>query len=88
MPYVVRQDDRCPASRPWGVSNQQTGDLHGCHPSKAHARLQQKALYAAEGDARPQRSAVQEPCDATTVPGDWAMTGGLTDAAPDRRKLT
>lgn len=77
MPYVVRQDDRCPASRPWGVSNQQTGDLHGCHPTKEHARSQQRALYAAEDDARPRRHVVHVPEDATTVPEDWAVTGGL-----------
>lgn len=76
MPYVVKQDDRCPASKPWGVSNQKTGDLRGCHPTKEHARLQQKALYAAEDDARPQRAAAA-PEDATTVPGDWAVSGGL-----------
>lgn len=85
MPYVVKQDDRCPASKPWGVSNQQTGRLHGCHPTKEHARGQQRALYAAEDDARPARSLAEEPQDATVVPGDWAITGGLTDAAPDRR---
>lgn len=77
MPYVVREDDRCPASRPWGVFNQQTGDLHGCHPTKEHARRQQRALYAAEDSAPPQRSAVRAPEDATTVPGDWATSGGL-----------
>ena len=57
MPYIVRQDlSKCPASKPWAVCNEQTGDLRGCHPTKAHARLQQKALYANVPDARPQRS--------------------------------
>jgi hypothetical protein len=74
MPYVVRTDSRCPASRPWGVVNQATGELHGCHPSEEHARSQQRALYAAEDAARPRRSA-EEPQDATTVPGDWASNG-------------
>ncbi len=83
MPYVVRVDGRCPAAKPWGVSNQKTGDLRGCHPAKEHARSQQRALYAAEDSARPRRSAPEAPEDATTVPGDWAITGGLTDAAPD-----
>ena len=73
MPYVVTRDDRCPASKPWGVTNQQTGDLHGCHPTKEHARSQQRALYAAADDARPRRSAAKAPPqDATQVPADWA----------------
>jgi hypothetical protein len=71
MPYIVRQDDRCPASRPWGVSNQQTGDLHGCHPTKAHARSQQRALYAAEDAASPGRSAAV-PEDDTGPERRWA----------------
>ena len=64
MPWIIRRDeDQCPVSRPWAVVNQQTGDLRGCHPSKHHARQQQKALYASVPDARPQRSA--EPEDVT-----------------------
>lgn len=64
MPYIVRRDlDKCPPSRPWSVTNEQTGDLRGCHPTKHHARQQQKALYANVPDARPNRSA--EPEDVT-----------------------
>jgi hypothetical protein len=68
MPYVIRENDsRCPAGKPWSVVNQATGDLRGCHPSKKHAREQQKALYAVVDDARP-RSA--EPEDVTVFPAD------------------
>jgi hypothetical protein len=63
MPYIVRRDlSRCPASKPWAVTNEATGDLRGCHPTKEHARLQQKALYASVPDARPARSR-PEPVD-------------------------
>src|SRR5215831_18156790 len=49
MPYSVVQDtNACPASRPWAVKNTDTGDVRGrCHETKAQARDQQKALYAA-----------------------------------------
>jgi len=56
VPYVIKRDDRCPASKPFAVVNQQTGDLRGCHPTEDHARQQQKALYVNVPDARPQRS--------------------------------
>jgi len=61
MPYVIKLDDRCPASKPWAVANQQTNDLRGCHPTKEHAREQQKALYANVPDARPERDMEPEP---------------------------
>jgi hypothetical protein len=48
MPYGVAKHDSCPASRPWGVTNTVTGTLHGCHPTKAKAQAQQRALYANE----------------------------------------
>lgn len=64
MPWIVREDrDKCPASKPWAVLNQQTGDLRGCHPTKEHATQQQKALYASVPGSRPQRA--REPEDAT-----------------------
>ena len=77
MPWVVKKDDRCPVSKPWGVTNQQTGHLHGCHPSREHGLKQAAALYASVDDSRPARSA-PEPEDATSVPAGWAsVTGGL-----------
>ena len=64
MPYIVREDSRCPAGKSWAVVNEQTKDLRGCHPTKEHARQQQKALYANVPDARPPARAM-EPEDAT-----------------------
>jgi hypothetical protein len=53
MPYSVSKDaEACPASRPWAVKNQQTGKLHGCHPTKEAAKKQQAALYVHVPDAR------------------------------------
>jgi len=46
MPWIVRRDPRCPDAKPFGVVNEVTDVLHGCHPDKDHARKQQKALYA------------------------------------------
>ncbi len=48
MPYSVGKHDACPASKPYGVTNTQTGTLHGCHATKAKAQAQQRALYANE----------------------------------------
>ena len=77
MPWVVRRDeDKCPASRPWGVFNQQTGDLRGCHPTRKHGLRQAAALYASVPDSRPQR-AMEDPEDATAVPGDVFREGAL-----------
>jgi len=53
MPWVVRKSKQCPASKPWGVFNQDTGRRAGCHPSAAKAREQQKALYKNVPESRP-----------------------------------
>jgi len=49
MPYIVVKDtNSCPASKPWAVKNQKTGDVRGrCHVTEESAREQQKALYVA-----------------------------------------
>lgn len=46
MPWKVEKHSGCDASKPWGVVSTVSGKLHGCHESKAKARMQQKALYA------------------------------------------
>lgn len=46
MPWNVKKDDRCPASKPWAVVNADNGRVVACHISKDSARQQQKALYA------------------------------------------
>jgi HK97 family phage prohead protease len=48
MPWDIRKDDRCPASKPWGVVKSDDNDLEGCHESEAAAKKQQAALYASE----------------------------------------
>jgi hypothetical protein len=52
MPWRVGRSDRCPASRPWAVTNQSSGTVEGCHASEAAARRQMAALYANEPSAR------------------------------------
>lgn len=59
MPFVVQKTNQCPASRPYGVftetshgSGKTAGKPHGCFPSQAKAREQQKALYVNVPDAR------------------------------------
>jgi HK97 family phage prohead protease len=49
MPWSVQKDDRCPTSRPWGVSKDDDNELEGCHESEEAAKAQQRALYAREG---------------------------------------
>ena len=49
MPYEIKKTSQCPASKPFGVFNKDSGDLRGrCHPSRARALAQMRALYAAE----------------------------------------
>lgn len=51
MPWDVKRDTRCPASKPWGVVKKKDGKLEGCHETKEKARKQQEALYANESGA-------------------------------------
>jgi hypothetical protein len=49
MPWNIKKDARCPASKPYGVVGGSSGDrLAGCHPSEDAAKAQMAALYAAE----------------------------------------
>jgi len=58
MPYSVGKDERCPASKPWAVTNSTTKAVVACHMTKAMAQKQQRALYANVPDAG--RSSVAE----------------------------
>jgi len=58
MPWKVEQGHGCPASRPWAVVKTTTGERVACHPTKASAQQQVKALYAKEG----QMSAASADC--------------------------
>jgi hypothetical protein len=55
MPYYIIASKKCPASRPWGLFSRASGDLKGCHATKASARQQQKLLYAREGGYPPKK---------------------------------
>jgi HK97 family phage prohead protease len=58
MPWDVKQDDRCPASKPWGVVKAD-GELEGCHETEDAAKKQQAALYANEEKSMPMPEARQ-----------------------------
>jgi hypothetical protein len=48
VPWRISKGGACPPSRPWGVIQISNGRLMGCHPSRARAIRQQRALYARE----------------------------------------
>lgn len=50
MPWIVKESDQCPSDKPFGVFNENTGRLVGCHLSADKAKKQQAALYAEVGD--------------------------------------
>jgi hypothetical protein len=52
MPWNVGKDKRCPANKPWAVTNAATGRVAGCHESKESAIKQQKALYVNVPESR------------------------------------
>lgn len=52
MPYHVAKTAQCPASKPWGVIKDSDGTPAYCHPTKAKADKQLKALYANEPKAK------------------------------------
>lgn len=46
MPWSARESDECPADRPWGVFNTESGERMGCHPTEDAANDQIAALNA------------------------------------------
>jgi hypothetical protein len=46
MPWYVIKSDKCPANKPWALISKTSGDVKGCHATKASARQQQERLYA------------------------------------------
>lgn len=54
MPWkLVKGHSSCPKSKPWAVVGGASGSrVAGCHPSRAHAIKQQRALYASEASAQ------------------------------------
>jgi len=51
MPWLVDQCDGCPPTEPWCVTVEATGEIVGCHETKADAADQVAALNANEADA-------------------------------------
>lgn len=49
MPWHIAKSDECPASEPWAVIKDATGEVEGCHALEADAADQMQALYAQEG---------------------------------------
>jgi len=52
MPWVAKKSDQCPADKPWGVFNQQTGRKVACHATRDSALAQMRALYANVPESR------------------------------------
>lgn len=48
VPYSVRKDGRCPASKPWAAVKTSDGKVLGCHESKAGAERQVAAVNISE----------------------------------------
>jgi hypothetical protein len=49
MPWNVKKDSRCPASKPWAVVGGASGNrVAGCHPTEDAAKKQQAAQYVNE----------------------------------------
>lgn len=59
MPYHVAKSSKCPSSKPWAVIKNSDGSVMGCHPTKAKANAQLKALYANEPSAKAEDYTVQ-----------------------------
>jgi len=85
MPWHVAKTAQCPASRPWGVILDASGQVvpGGCHATKAEANAHMAALYANEPHAA---APVQVTVPAlVTIPhvdlvaaGTWDLSTGLT----------
>ena len=52
MPWsIVTNHEECPSERPYGVVQESSGELAGCHATMEDAERQVAALYASEGAA-------------------------------------
>jgi len=74
MPYDVKKDDRCPASKPWAVVKKDGGKLIGCHTSAAKAHAQIAAIGAQKFGSQP----VLDPGTFRRLPVDKSSRGVLT----------
>lgn len=55
VPYSIVQDHPdCGADTPWAVTKEADGELMGCHPTEEAAMEQRAALYAEDGDGKPE----------------------------------
>jgi HK97 family phage prohead protease len=52
VPWHVSKSAKCPASKPWAVIKNDTGEVVACHASEADAQAQVAALYANDPGAK------------------------------------
>lgn len=50
MPYTVRKDESCPASKPYAVVKKTDGEVLGCHKSEKQAKAQMVAIQMNENE--------------------------------------
>lgn len=68
MPWrIVSDHSECPASKPYGVVQDDNGDLMGCHQTEEAAQDQMAALYANEGGKTMTRQTKQYPASFKAV---------------------
>ena len=89
MPWDIGKDDRCPASKPWAVTNADTNRLVACHASRDSAIQQQRALYANVPESRGftmdvQTKTVDIDIISTDDTGNGTWYGVLSDESLDR----
>lgn len=81
MPYRVEQDHPdCGADTPWAVVKEDGAELMGCHATEAAAMEQQAALYAEDGDDKPDMPDDDMDYTGQTAPwrGPLAVEGKVT----------
>lgn len=90
VPYSIVQDHPdCGADTPWAVTKEADGELMGCHPTEEAAMEQRAALYAEEGDDKPDDGDENMDYAGDTAPweGPLAVEGIVTgdgrEFAPD-----
>ena len=90
VPYRIEQDHPdCGADTPWAVLKEGDGELMGCHATEAAAMEQQAALYAEEGNDKPDMPEDDMDYAGKTAPwrGPLAVEGIVTgdgrEFAPD-----
>lgn len=84
MPWKVEKTDSCPASKPWGVVNTDTGDSGGrCHPDRDSALKQMAVLYVKKKNGEMKDAALAEEIPDEVAPELWEeMMAAVVASAP------